>query len=371
MTTNYFKTFFVLFFLPAVVLAQEASETNHQLSVSAYVDTYFAGYNTNLGSEDYQSFITVGARDNTFGINIAQFGIGYKSDKLSSNVILQYGDIAGATWSADFNMIQEANIGINLTDGLWLDAGFFATHIGTESFLPKNNMLSSTAFLTYNEPFYQAGAKLSYDALESWYFEFWILNGYNNFVDNNDGKSVGALITYNFNEDTSLTYTNLFGREDERNTPLRQNRFYQNVYFNKNWNDTFFLSTGLDFGIQTNSSLQNNSETASMFGGLLTTRYVFAPRWSVTGRAEIFSDNNGFISGTVINNNLEEDGVKLVGFTLGAEYKPIENSYFRLEGRSTREANDLNIFPKDDGFIDRRMELLVTLGFEIEKLFSF
>lgn len=345
-------------------------EKDHRFMVSGYGDSYGSAYSTNLNQQEFQPYVTVGARDNSFGVNVAQFSASYNHKFVRSTITLHWGDIPKATWSSEFNEIQEANVGVKLTEGLWLDAGFFRTHIGTESFLPKNNMLSSTAFVTYNEPFYQAGAKLSYDALKDWDFELWALNGYNNFIDNNDAKSVGALVTYNFNDDASLTYTNIYGRESEDSIEPKQNRFYQNIYLNKNWNQQVFLSVGFDYGLQTNSELQNSDATASMYGGLATLRYQFTPKFSLTGRGEIFKDKNGFISGTFENKNGETFGVEMTAFTLGAEYRPINNAYIRAEGRFTNATDNLDIFMDKNGLTNHRCELLLTMGVNFEKSFG-
>lgn len=121
------------------ISAQDEENDSHKMTLSSYVDGYFSGYNTDLGQEKFQPFITVGARDNYFGVNIAQIGLSYEDKDIRGNVILHYGDIPQATWSSDFNVIQQANVGVRIMDGLWLDAGFFSTHIGTESFLQKTN----------------------------------------------------------------------------------------------------------------------------------------------------------------------------------------------------------------------------------------
>lgn len=347
------------------------NEKKHKITIGGYVDGYLSAYSTNLNQQQFQPYVTVGARDNSFGVNVAQFTISYENNYVRSNVTFHWGDIPQATWNSDFNQIQEANIGVKLTEGLWLDAGFFRTHIGTESFLPKNNMLSSTAFITYNEPFYQSGAKLSYDAVKNWYFELWALNGYNSFVDTNDAKSVGALVSYNLSEDASLTYTNIYGRESEDGITPKQNRFYQNIYLNKNWNENLFLSVGFDYGLQTNSEIQNTNETASMYGGLATLRYLFNPKFSLTGRGEIFKDNNGFISGTFVKTEGETVGLELSAFTLGAEYKPIDTAYIRAEGRFTNAIDGLDIFMDKNGLTNHRYELLLTMGVNLEKTFGF
>ncbi len=110
-------------------ISQESLPAIHQLTLSGYADSYFASYSNALRQNEFQPFITVGARDNNFGLNIASLGIQYTHTFLRGNILLHYGDIPKATWSDDFQNIQEANIGLKLSDGLWVDAGFFATHI--------------------------------------------------------------------------------------------------------------------------------------------------------------------------------------------------------------------------------------------------
>lgn len=350
--------------------AQDSLKTAHQLTFSGYADTYFAGYSTQLSTHVFQDFIAVGPRDNSFGVNIAQFGLSYEHQYVRSNITFHIGDIALATWSDEYPYLQQANVGIRLAESLWLDAGFFHTHLGAESFLPKNNMLSSLAFLTYNEPFFQSGAKLSWDASEKFYAELWVLNGYHSHVDNNESKSVGVLLSYAASENTSITYTNLYGRENEEGVSPRQVRFYQNIYLNQNWNDKVILSVGFDVGVQTNSDIIDNTQGALMYGGIITTRYQFNPNWSVTGRGEIFNDKNGFISGTMDDVNGNPTGLELVAFTLGTEYSPMEKAYLRFEGRYTSTPDDLKIFPEDTPS-NSRLEFLVTMGFEIDKIFKF
>lgn len=363
--------FTLLAFIAAVMtsFAQDTLQSTHKLTLSGYADTYFAAYNTRLSPQEFQDFIAVGPRDNSFGVNMAQIGLSYEHAKVRSNLIIHTGDIALATWSDDFPHLQQANVGIRLAEKLWLDAGFFSTHLGAESFLPKNNMLSSIAVLTYNEPFFQSGAKLSWDASDKLYTELWVLNGYHSLVDNNEAKSIGVLLSYSFSENTSLTYTNLYGRESEEEAADDQNRFYQNIYLNHEDGNLSFTAA-FDLGIQSHSNPSKPNGIAVIYGGLITARYQFNPEWSVTGRGELFNDENGFISGVMPDTNGNLAGLEMTAFTLGAEYRPLEKSYFRVEARHVSAADDLKIFPKDTPD-NQRLEFLVTLGIEIDKVFRF
>jgi len=55
-------------------------------------------------------------------------------------------------------------------------------------------------------------------------------------------------------------------------------------------------------------------------------------------------------------------GLKIWGATLGAEYKPTENSYLRLEGRQLTADDNQEIFHWDKENTNTRMEILFHMG---------
>lgn len=366
----------IKYLFPSLVLCaahlnaqEEYIENQPTLNFSAYADTYYSLYTNDLEANAFQPYTTVSPRDERFGLNVAQIGLSYDSEKVRGNFTLHWGDIPQATWSSEFTNVQEANVGVRLSRDWWLDAGFFTTHIGTESFLPKNNFLSSTAVATYNEPFYQAGAKLSYEGSEKFYAELWAVNGYNNFLDANDAKSFGVLLSYSFSENTSLTYTNLLGRESLDDASVDQFRTYHNLYLNTRFGEQLYLILGGDLGTQSNSKGSDLSETAVMYNALATLRYEIDPRWSITGRGEIFNDSHGFVSGVLPTLNSEIQGLELWGATLGSEYRPNENAYMRAEARYLDVDDNTPIF-EGDFSTHKRWELMFTMGYRFDKLFD-
>lgn len=348
----------MVFAISITTRAQEADSA--RLRISGYVDAYYSYFSDSLGPNALQQFTTVSPRSGRFGLNVAQIGVHYEGGKARGNVTLHYGDIAKATWSEEFSPVQEANVGVSILPGWWLDGGFFTTHIGTESFLPKNNYLSSTAVATYNEPFYQAGARLSYEGSEQLHAEFWLANGYNFFLDANSARSVGLLLRYRFSDQTSLTYTNLFGRESPDGAAPEQFRFYQNIYLNTSFGGKLFLALGGDLGLQSNSRRADGGESALMFNALAVARCQFTPAFSATVRGEVFQDPEGFISGSYPSSKGEAQGLQLWGITLGAEFRPVENAYLRVEGRYLQADEELAIFTNG---ANARWETMATLGF--------
>lgn len=343
------------------LLAQQSDSLS--LSLSAYADAYYARFNDQRGLNALQQYTTVSPRHNVIGLNIGSIGLHLRGDKFRVNTVFHAGDIPAATWSADFPVVQAANAGIKLADGLWLDGGFFATHLGTESFLPKENLLSSTAVATYNEPFYQAGFRLGYETQSNWRFELWALNGYNRFLDNNSDKALGVLIAKDFSDNTTLSYSNILGNEQDIQSPVSQFRLYQNVYFSTS-SDSWQLILGGDLGLQSNS--KNGTEMATMYNALLTLRYKASKQFSITGRGEIFRDPQGFVSGSFDFPAMNK-GLDVYGLTLGASYKPSEQSYLRLESRMLRELEGMPLFNNSSNSA-ARVEVMITLGAFFDEL---
>ncbi|QDH77886.1 porin [Echinicola soli] len=345
-----------------VAKAQEKASIWKNFDLSGYTEVYYASYSDSLGANALQKFATTAPRDQRFSLNIVQVGIHYQDELIRGNLTLHYGDIPKAIWDPDFPMLQEANIGVKFANEWWVDAGFFRTHIGTESFLPKDNFTTSTTVASYNEPFYQSGVRITYEGSDMFDFQFWVVNGYNYFLDANNAKSVGLLFSYSLREDLQLTYTNLFGRESLDSFRPKQYRTYHNLYLNYNPFPKTYITVGGDVGTQSHSQLVKPDKTAIMYNALATVRYQFTNTYSLTGRVETFQDPDGFISGTYEDSFGNMTGLQLMGYTLSTEYKPTSISYVRLEGRWVRAKDDLTIFYQN-GPTNDRLEASVSMGF--------
>lgn len=208
--TDYFFTTFLFFILFNSTLAQDSTK-NSPFSFSGYVDAYAAFYTDSVGIDNFQKFPTVSPRSEQMGLNIAMLTAKYSADRVRGVITFQYGDIPKSAWSSTFNNIQEANAGVRITKGLWIDGGFFRSYIGCEGLLPKENIASSIAIPTYYEPYYEAGFRFNYTPTDKLLLNLYLLNGYNLFEDNNSKKSLGLQATYTFNDNLSLNYSNYLG----------------------------------------------------------------------------------------------------------------------------------------------------------------
>ena len=348
-------------FLLVVKGFAQTNDSTSKFKISGYVDAYFAHYTDSLGTGDYQKFPSISPRSNQFGLNTAQLSFQYDAEKFRGIITLHFGDIAKSAWSSTFNNIMEAHAGIRLCKKLWLDAGFFRTHVGTEGLLPKENFVSSVSVNTFYEPYFEAGARLNYIPNDKWSFNIYALNGYNLYEDNNKKKSIGMLVTYALGDKGNVGYSNYIGDDSPQNDSISHLRFHQNLFFNYQVKK-LKIQVGGDYCFQKHSAIANQSKTATMFSGVAGLKYQVKEKFAMAVRGEWFNDPQGFMSGVFIDNTNKYTGFKLWGLTLGAEYKSSENTYIRIEGRQLQMNKNQEIFRWNGINKPGRTELMCHIG---------
>ena len=355
---NFFFTA-IVFSFAGTVFAQTKDSTA-KLTFSGYVDAYYAYYTDSVGVGNYEQFPSISPRDG-FGLNTAMISAQYDAEKVRGIISLHYGDIAKSAWSSSFQNIMEAHAGVRLFKKLWLDAGFFRTHIGAEGLLPRENFTSSVSVPTWYEPYYESGLRLNYNPSEKLAINIFMLNGYNIFEDNNWQKSFGLLVTYALGDKGSIGYNNYIGDETPSSgDTISHLRIYQNAFFNYQIKK-LKIQLGVDYAMQANSdTLGKNS--ASMFSGVLGLKYQMKEKFAIYARGEMFSDPQGFMSGVITDKTGKLTGFKVYGATLGVEYKATENSYIRLEARKLQMDKEQQIFRFDGKNQDNRLEVLFNVG---------
>lgn len=330
------------------------------LSISGYVDCYFSTYSDTVNTLGFVKFPTISPRKNQFGLNMAQVSAKYVSKRFRCTTTLFTGDVPKSAWSEVYNHIQEANMGFQLYNKLWLDVGFFRTHIGLESIQPRENMTLSLATTTYYEPYFLSGAKLTYQHNDQWNFQINIFNSFNQFIDNNQSKAYGLSLSHNPNQSTSLTFSSILSDEIS-SSKIKRPRLYNNLcytYKTIKWT----IGAELNYGTQKKTDFIADSHFDQMYSGLLAIKYRITPDWSTYGRFEFFDDPNEILTGPVYNSNHQIIGPKIAGGTAGIEFKPIPNSYIRAEYRSLNNL-DGNIFvDKNAQPTSQRNEFLIGIG---------
>lgn len=178
--------------------------------------------------------------------------------------------------------------------GLRIDAGKFVTHIGGETITTvKNWNYSHSWFYTYAIPFQDTGVRLNYQWTDTFYTEFYFLNGWNVTVDNNRGKTFGPSIGWTAAPWLAL-YTNyLVGPEQTENNGDMRNIWDTQAFIGpfKGWNFMINYDLGYEHDVPTGS---DNALWTSIAG---YARYAVTDWFEPSLRIEHFYDEEGFATG--------------------------------------------------------------------------
>lgn len=344
----------------------QKTDTIATFSVTGYIDAYYAYYTDSAGPGGFQKFSSTSPISNSPSLNTAQIAVHYTSNKIRCTAVLHAGDISSATWApAPYRHLMEAHLGVKVCNKLWIDGGFFRAHFGTEFLLPSENLTSSLSIGTFYDPYYESALRLNFDPTKKLEINLFLLNGYGVFVDNNHKKSLGMGVTYALSDKGDIGYTNYLGDDSPIPTAVSTNtshlRFHNNIFLNYKFSKVK-LQVGGDYCLQQNSDLATGSRSAGMFTALATCKYLWTKRFAIYGRGEIFNDPDGYMSTIISDRTGKRTGYKLIGLTIGAEYKPSDESYVRLEARGIQMDKDQYIFNYNGVRQNSRFEVMVNAG---------
>lgn len=340
-------------------------ETIATYSLSGYVDVYYGMYTDSVGPGNFQKFPSISPRSNSPSLNTAMLTMQYNGKKMRSFTALHFGDFANSTWSNTYGPVMEAHMGVKVCDKLWVDAGLFRGHFGTEYLLPVENIASSLAVASYYEPYYESGLRLNYSPTSKFDINVYLLNGYGIYNDNNEKKSFGAALSYTFNEHWNIGYTNYIGDDSPPGDNTSHLRVAQNAFVNFQMK-RLKVQVGGDYMMQGHSDLDDAGKTAGMFSALATIKYQLPKTFAICARGEMFNDGNGILTGVIKDRTGKMTGYALWGATLGAEYKPTPGSYVKLEGRMLQMDKDQFIFRYNGVGQNNRFEVMVHAGISFD-----
>ena len=288
---------------PANILQSVLGST----SLSGFIDGFY-GYNFNQPHDRLSSFRAFDGPSNQFGLNMVELILDKPPDasnsRLGFRVALGYGQamnvvnasdpggLAFAQYLKEAYFSYLAPVGKN---GLQLDFGKFVTPHGAEVIETKDNWNYSRGLLfTYAIPFYHFGLRTKYTFNSKYALSGFLVNGWNNIVDNNTGKTYGVTFNWNPHKKFALAQGYMAGPEQAAN--------------NQNWrqlSDTVVtisptdkLSVILNYDYGRGDRMVGLLDPVSWQGVAGYVRYAFDERSAFALRYEWFDDANGFTTGT-------------------------------------------------------------------------
>ncbi|PRY11367.1 putative OmpL-like beta-barrel porin-2 [Pontibacter ummariensis] len=326
-------------------------EDEKPFELSGGVDVYYAyDFSEPIGQE--RLFTTQAFRHNGFNLNWGFLQATYATDKVRATFALQTGTYVQANYAAEPNeltrLIGQANAGVRLAEGVWLDMGILPSHIGYENTFSLNNEIYTRALMAENSPYYETGAQLTAELSDVVTVQFLVLNGWQIIQETNEAKSLGFGISYTPTEALTLSYNNYYGNEAPEGTEAKR-RFFHDFYASYAASERFNLAGSVDYGRQ---ELWDSEEQGTWYAAMLLARYRLSERFALAGRVEHYNDEDQLIvsTGTAL-------GFQTSSASLNLDYIPAPNFLWRMEARGY-DAQD-RVFTGEEGRDDKNL-LLVT-----------
>jgi hypothetical protein len=330
-------------------------------TLSGFVDVYY-GYNSNQPIGRTTAFRNFDINSGQFGLNMIELVADKAPDatasRLGYHVALGFGqamNIVNSTEPGQFS--TESNFDQYLKEGyleylapigkgLQINVGKFVTPAGAEVIETKDNWNYSRGLLfALAIPYFHFGTSAKYAFNSKFALTGFLVNGWNNSIDNNSGKTTGFSAAWTPNSKFSLIQNYLVGPEQFNDNSNFRHLSDTVVSFSPNSKLSFLAN--YDYGHDHLTGAPFSVHWSGIAGYI---KYAPNDKWGFAGRGEYFSDNGGTQSGTP---------QKLSEVTLTLQRMLASKLMTRLEFR--RDMSDQNVFPDHASGL-KDSQNTVTLG---------
>ncbi|MBI3596336.1 MAG: porin [Nitrospirae bacterium] len=327
---------FLSLLLPLTGRAEDApAAPAPPFTINGFVDTYY-GYNFNKpksmlnGPGTNFDFST-----NTFGLSLAELVVSKAAEPVGFRMDFDYGPTTdfvhcsvvncppGAA-EATYKNIQQAYVTWVTPLKVTLDMGKFVTHLGAEVIESKDNWNYTRSLLFCCAiPYYHSGVRANYPINDMFFVNGYVLNGWNNVIENNAMKTFGAQIGITPIKQLPIIL-NWIGPEEVIGTFTNKQVYDAIVTYNAT--DALSFMVNYDYGSQKDQTAPSQ-KTLKYSGTAIYARWKVDP-YAVALRYEMVNDKDNlmFLGATPNGNKVRE-------LTVTAEHTVAKSLLTRLEYR--------------------------------------
>jgi hypothetical protein len=356
-TVNLFISVFIALGLTSTAYANAALELIKDIEVHGFASSSYS-YNFNQPNDNLNDFRVYDDDDNSFKFDTGELvikkdatkvgDVGFRTDLTYGFSNPQANESAGAGGNLtgdDFDLqIGFVQYNAPVGNGLLIDFGKFATHVGAEVMDGYDgwNYNFSKSFLFNFGPFTHTGVRMQYAVSDTVGVLAMVSNGIDNTTDNNSAKGFGGQISWAPVDNVAL-YFNYFGtaedQEGDTNNTDELRNFYDivaDIGVCKN------VSLNLNFVYGSEDNARGTNLDAEWWGFSGIVRYDVNEWFSLNFRGQIFDDEDGVRTG----GNATPTVQTLTSYTITPEIRVNNNMVIRAEYR--HDNSDINSFTDDD-----------------------
>lgn len=312
--------------LPIATLAQDSLwKSKPAITLTGFADVFFMYDFAKPSGNIRQPFFYSYNRHNEFNLNLGLIKISVEHAKYRANLAFHSGTYSNDNYAEEPGLLKnilEANVGISLNrkNNLWLDMGVLPSHIGFESAISVDNWTLTRSILADNSPYFETGAKLTYNPRPNVELAGLILNGWQR-IQRQPGKSIpsfGSQVKFTLNDNFTFNWSTYIGNEGPDSN---QNwRLFSNFYCMINENKKVSAILGFDIGVQQFIFFK---QSQFWYSPVIILRAKINAMLALAIRAEYYKTD-------VLIMPMQ---FRTTGFSLNFDYSPVDFIKLRAEAR--------------------------------------
>ncbi len=322
------------------------ADTATTVKCGGFVDGYYA-FDFNRPRSLDRAYTTQPARHNEFNVNLAFVQAVLSGARVRGRLAIQLGTSVQSNYAGEPRVgsysggdvsryIQEAVVGLQLAPTLWVDGGIYLSHIGSESWISRDNLTYTRSLIADYSPFYLSGVKVTWQATPALTAQLNVVNGWQNISETNGSKSVGARLDWAASHKATFSAYNLIGNEAPDSVDS-QLRIFHGASVRLVPTDRGTMVATFDFGSQ-----DLGDRKGGWYGGALVGRLQATTRTALVARIERYADPRQVIIATESANAFDASGG-----SIGVDVAPAPALLWRTEFRAL--AGRSAVFASRDG----------------------
>lgn len=327
----YFLLFFCVFCRESMigVLAQDTTKSN-PFKIGAYADFYF-GYAGGVNSGERVPYFVSSANNLQPSLNLAFVEFEYSSKYFRGRFVPGIGSYMTANYASEpvaLRYILEGYIGVSPypKKNVWIDAGIFSSPYTNETPVSWDHLMYTRSLAPEYVPYYIFGVRASAAVHKKLNVYLYVLNGWQQIVDQNSGKSVSVQLEFKPAPRHTISWNFYAGDERKKAKPYDRMRYYTDLYWifqsGKRWSATSCVY----LGVQQKSGPDKN---VLWWQANLIGQYRIHPKLSISGRIEYFSDPSSAVATPLFG----QPSISMFSGGICLNYKPLPFTLLRLEFR--------------------------------------
>jgi hypothetical protein len=323
-----------------------------KLETSAFADTYYAHDFNDLPSKE-RPYTTQAYYNEEYTLNLGHISTRLTGDRWRGRLAAQYGTSVIANYKAEpdefWRYVQEGFVGYHLSPRLWIDAGIYFSHIGSESWISSLDINYTRSLIADNSPYYQSGVRATYEVSDTLVTQVHLLRGWQN-ISADESLSLGTQLKWGSEKGWCFTHNTFLG-------DIHGTRFFNDFILLFASESGWKSSLTFDVGVQDQRA---QGDIAWWHGWSWLVQQPLSNDVRLGTRVERYADPH-----KVIIEAVNGKSVNFTGLSMNVDVDLTDWLLWRTEYRVLFDTQ--GVFPNAGGFRDYDQLLVGSLTVQLDK----